>query len=200
LPTVNYDLPAETPGIEAISNSSLEQPPKKCTRKPSKDTAAKPKKSRGAKGKDVQTKLKAGQITKPGKDSATAKDVATAKSRKKRTSTGSTKATKAAKPVEADDEPDPPSSLQLKEAVRRRLDWTPPRETCPAATRADPSVSETAHSFPRLLESFGYEKDGDNLLSDREPPCPDTMGDEGLSKRRRVMVSDELWSRCSRLT
>lgn len=80
--------------------------------------------------------------------------------------------------------PDPVADgLELEEAVLRRRDWTPPRDTTGASPITDPIGKENKQSdpFTHLVSNFAYAQ---APLS-----APSTTGTMAATKRRRVEVS-----------
>lgn len=81
--------------------------------------------------------------------------------------------------------------LHLRGAMRRRLDWTPPRETAPGdviAAKGDDDIQRcdsTVDGFGKLLSDYNFTK-----------AAPESQthlnGDSaGLTKRRRIEVREQ---------
>ncbi|KAF2454694.1 hypothetical protein BDY21DRAFT_100908 [Lineolata rhizophorae] len=84
----------------------------------------------------------------------------------------------------------PNQSLCLTEAIRRRMDWTPPREThepgevaCPTSNSLEDDTRKPRKDpFSTMLGSFGYEK----RLQEHAPSPERTAFGEAVTKRRRI--------------
>lgn len=84
--------------------------------------------------------------------------------------------------------------LHLDEALRRRMDWTPPRDTSPQIVPAVEDEGEvekgqgsnTTGGFDRLLSDYNYSAPS----TAREIPF--NVGGEGPTKRRRIELVDPL--------
>ncbi|PLB34342.1 protein slx4 [Aspergillus candidus] len=83
--------------------------------------------------------------------------------------------------------------LQLEPAMKRRLDWTPVKNTTKSASETVVELEEVSHSaknsgFGGLLSGYGF-----NGVSDTSRDTPNVAEEAGPTKRRRIELVD---SRC----
>ncbi|KAJ5748537.1 uncharacterized protein N7511_010233 [Penicillium nucicola] len=155
------------------------------------DTAAKPAKGRPrktAKSKDQGNMKLAGKVTK----------TSTEQVKKPTKASKKTSATKQSPSAELKDTTvntnalGKDEQLHLDEAMRRRMDWTPPRETAyENVTLSDESGAQDKNSGSNTMEGFG------KLLSDysfsglaSNPLNLPHNGNNGSTKRRRIMMEN----------
>jgi len=156
-----------------------------------------------------QTKIKKARITKPGTTDNAAKAKKTAKGSKTKktdetTEKGGVALAKGKEKVSAASD----ESLNLDEAVRRRRDWTPVKNTIPnlACLEDDEASPETvlaselhprndllAVQLENLLVDFGYAQQGDVLVAG--PSITRNTNGKGLIKRRKVELFDAVMPR-----
>ncbi|CAG8888466.1 unnamed protein product [Penicillium egyptiacum] len=160
-----------------------------------KDDAVKPTTGRprkNAKNKDSGNMTLAGKVTKTSGDPPTKKS---SKGGKK------TVATKLSPSEDASEKPTPKESnvlgkdeaLHLDEATRRRMDWTPPRETAyEEIATVDDGGSPDKDRDPSLMRGFGklvsdYSYSG-SALNPRD--LVQNANGEGPTKRRRIELAN----------
>lgn len=153
------------------------------------EKTAEPQKVRSrtkGKNKGLANMTLAGKVTKAGTDSKSGKRVTAARR----------------SPVESFDKPVPEKSntlteceeLHLEEAMRRRLDWTPPRETAPSNAvvvddvdnQEDGCDTVEMGGFGKLLSDYSFSG-----LSSASRACLQIDNGAGPTKRRRIEVCSQ---------
>lgn len=149
-------------------------------------TEKKPRKPRVKKDQDkTQPQIKKGRITKPGSREGMEKKAKTKKAIM----------VKSSAMLDADGPLPVEKELGLDEAMRRRIIWTPPKDTTPITVASKSGAlpglepvetAQPAKHFGDLLSSFEYALPAQIISA--QPVARKTDG-AGLTKRRRIEVS-----------